>query len=281
MYFRILIILLSINFIQLNASNDLLRDRIIRYNKIKTPLITIDSQTCFYNLQLIDKTKDIKVSTQIIDTASKNNSTPYFFIILSICFILSLLRRLSQHSYSDFISNFFSLRIIHNRPEYNFVAVLFIALLFLLSVSYLVYFFLSFDGKPFFISKNIFNKTLLIISSIVFFKWIINKIIILIFDLKKNISEYNYYIVEFMYIFLSISLPLFFFATMLDAPLQKPIFISISVLLLLSYFVMWYKLIYTNSRLLTRNVFITLIYFYTLEIIPILLLSKYFKTFAV
>ena len=277
MFFRLFII---INILYLASlpliSKDILAKRIISNNKIVESRIEIDSTKLFYNLKFISEKKaSIKRNIEIIHNRKNNTEGSSFFWLLLFLFIFSMVRYASEKKYGDLITTFFSFKI-RSSYSYGFLKSTLVTIAFTILLSYST---CKLLGRYF--SVNALNKNFMFVLSsitlILFFRFIIYRLVVYIFNLKNNISDFQFVLLDFMYIFVFISLPILFCLTVVDDIFVKPILITLSAVTLLFYLYALYKIIILNSHLLTRHVFKTMIYFYTVEIIPILLFLKYLK----
>jgi len=286
MYFRIiLLLLLTHSFSILNAETDILKANIIRHNKLKTTDKTIqkiDSSKIFRDLNFLNNESNKKYSVQILRKRIQNTNINYFFYILGILLVVSIMRYTSKLNFKYQVSEFIKFKF-KNISEYSFIQSIIINIIFALIISHIIYVFSIksnyIEQSPQRVNQFIFISICIIMF--LFFKYMINFFIIKIFNLKNKIIKLKFVWIDFMYIFLSISLPLILISTLVIPSLQNLIIISISTILIVMYFFMLIKIYSININLLTNHILKFIIYFYTVEIIPILLLLKYLKTFSV
>jgi hypothetical protein len=77
---------------------------------------------------------------------------------------------------------------------------------------------------------------------------------------------------EMISIFVSISLPIVLISAIGSSPLSSIIFKLLFAFIVLLYFVLIIKFLYTELSIVRSNVINSIIYFYLVEIIPIVLL---------
>jgi hypothetical protein len=77
---------------------------------------------------------------------------------------------------------------------------------------------------------------------------------------------------EMISIFVSISLPIVLISAIGSSPLNSIIFKLLFAFIVLLYFVLIIKFLYTELSIVRSNVINSIIYFYLVEIIPIVLL---------
>lgn len=278
MYFKIFLLVIFFNSTNTISAQDLLEKRIIKYNKIEKKTIKVDSNRLSSIDFFIDK-KIAKYSTQIIHTRKLERNYFSFFGCLILLLFFSFVRIMTKISFVDQFIRYIAPRG-RSKAEIGILTSSIIFILFVLTVAYLLYSFISNTSTNIFI-KHLYLKITASIFIFIVLKFFIYNFITSLFDLKNKIHQVQYYTFEFMYIFVAITLPIFFIGSVSSSSLQMPLYIGSFIALISIYLILIIKLIQTNFSLLTRHVFKSLIYFYTLEIIPILLLSKYFKTFVV
>ena len=257
-------------------SQDLLAKRIMIYNKIEEPRLELDSSKLFYNLKFTSENKDsVNRNIEIIQHRKNTTKSTSFFWLLLFLFIFSMVRYASGKKYSDLISGFFSFRIT-NLNSYGFLKSTLVTIAFIVLLSYSIARLLDEHFKINTMDRNLIFIIFSIISILVF-RFVIYRLVVYIFNLKNNISNFQFVVFDFMYIFVFISLPILFCTTIVVDTLVEPILIILSAVTFLFYLYASYKIIILNLHLLTRHVFKTMIYFYIVEIIPILLFLKYLK----
>ena len=277
MFFRLFIIISVLYLSSLPLiSQDLIAKRIISNNNIVGSRTEFDSSKLFYNLKFISEKKaSVKRNIEIIHKRENSTDRSSFFLLLLFLFIFSMVRYASEKKYSDLITTFFSFKI-RSLYSYGFLKSTLVTIAFVVLLSYSTSKLLEV-----YVSVNALNKNFMFVLSsitlILFFRFIIYRLVVYIFNLKNNISDFQFVLLDFMYIFVFISLPILFCVTVVDDIFVKPILITLSAVTLLFYLYALYKIIILNIHLLTRHVFKTMIYFYTVEIIPILLFLKYLK----
>lgn len=277
-----IVLFLTVN---LNAESDLLKDKIIRYNKLeKNQFIAkrIDSSKLFYDLSYWSKNKDKKYLIHILKKREYKTNFNFFFYVLFVLIILSLIRYSSNINLAIQFTQFTKLRA-KSTYEYGFMKALLINSIFIMILSFVIFslIILQFDLAILRSPSEILLFLISSISSCIFFKYFSNYFIIQTFGLKNKINKLKFLWIDFMYIFVSISLPLILLSTIMNSISQSIVLISILILYVILYIILIIKAFYINMNLLTNNVFKFIIYFYSVEIIPILLLLKYLKTFVV
>jgi len=279
-FFRIILVslLFSISFSKLK-SEDLLWKNINKYNKLVESKVVVDSSRVIFNLNFLRSSDSPYTSIQIIQNRNKLNPDYSFYFLLFAILVFSMLRYVSGASYKDILANFFSMKE-RSSSQFSVIKYLLIGCAFVSLVGYSLYL-MSTVFSILLVPRFLLLNIQLSILAVIFYKYFLFILVTYIFDLKRKISEMKFIVADFMYIFVFISLPLLFFSALTDVFFVKSILIGISAIFIFLYIFMYYKIFSLNSYLLTRNVFKTLIYFYIVEIIPILLLSKYFKTFVV
>lgn len=275
-FFRILfIVLFLISSVYSYSKDDILLQRICKYNKIEQSRVIVDSNLISYNLKFINKSKSYQSNVQIIQSRIIPVYNYSFFWLLLALFFFSMMRYLSGTSYRDLLASFFSMKD-RSLSQNSFLKNLLLACTFILLLSYSVFqVLLRFSKHEY--SNYIFLKIIFSCVIILFYKYVLFRLVTYVFNFRSKISEVRFIIFDFMYIFVFISLPLLFFSTMLNLNLAKSILVGILAIFILLILFLYYKVFNLNSHLLTRNVFKGMIYFYVVEIIPILLLLKYLK----
>jgi hypothetical protein len=257
-------------------SQDLLAKRIMIYNKIVEPKLEMDSAKLFYNLKFTpEKKESVYRNIEIIQHRKNSTKSTSFFWLLLFLFIFSMVRYASGKKYSDLISDFFSFRI-RNLNSFGILKSTLVTIAFIVLLSYTIARLFDEHFKVNAIDRNLIFIIFSIISILVF-RLVVYRLVVFIFNLKNNISNFQIVVFDFMYIFVFISLPILFCTTIVVDTLVEPILIILSAVTFLFYLYASYKIIILNIHLLTRHVFKTVIYFYIVEIIPILLFLKYLK----
>lgn len=257
------------------CSEDLLSKRIIRYNKIEEQRIVVDSSKVFFNLKLLHLNQSNNTNVEIIKARNQLIGNYSFFWLLFSLFSFSLIRYRAGSSYWQLFSNFFSFK--NNEGEQlSLIKILLIGIAFISLFSYFAYLLIqshtySSESKSLFIS---------IVYSVVFlllYRFIVFNLVKYIFQFSAKTTGYQFVVFDLMYIFVFISLPTLFLASLINVHLRNIVLIGVLALFVFCNAYMYYKIAILNSHLLTRNVFKTIIYFYVVEIIPILLFLKYLK----
>jgi hypothetical protein len=275
-FFRFLfLVLFLISSVCTSAKDDILLQRIYKYNKIEQSKVIVDSNLISYNLRFINKNKTYQSNIQIIQSRIIPVYNYSFFWLLIALFFFSMIRYLSGTSYRYLLASFFSMKD-RSLSQNSFLKNVLVGCSFILLLSYSLFQVLWRFSKYEY-SNYIFLKIIFSCVVILFYKYVLFQLVTYVFNFRSKISEVRFIIFDFMYIFVFISLPLLFFSTLLNLNLSKSILVGIlSIFILLTLF-LYYKVFNLNSYLLTRNVFKGMIYFYVVEIIPILLLLKYLK----
>jgi hypothetical protein len=275
-FFRILfLVLFLISSVCTSAKDDILLQRICKYNKIEQSKVIVDSNLISYNLRFINKNKNYQSNIQIIQSRIIPVYNYSFFWLLIALFFFSMMRYLSGTSYRYLLASFFSMKD-RSLSQNSFLKNLLVGCSFILLLSYSLFQVLWRFSKYEY-SNYIFLKIIFSCVVILFYKYVLFQLVTYVFNFRSKISEVRFIIFDFMYIFVFISLPLLFFSTLLNSNLAKSILVGILAIFILLILFLYYKVFNLNSYLLTRNVFKGIIYFYVVEIIPILLLLKYLK----
>jgi hypothetical protein len=257
------------------CSNDLLSKRILRYNKIDEQKVKVDSNKVFYNLKFLNSKEGYDFNVEIIKSRKKLAGNFSFFVLLASLFGFAFIRYRAGSSYLQLFSSFFSLKTKDGNQISLFKNIL-ITTAFISLFTYLVYLIIQ-SRINFIESKSLLVIIFYSVILILIYKYIVFHWVQYIFNLKGKITGVQFIVFDLMYIFVFISLPLLFLESLLTVNLRNTLLASV-----LGYFIflnafMYYKIFIINSHLLTRHVFKMTIYFYVVEIIPILLFLKYLK----
>ena len=269
----------------LHSQTDILKSRVYQYNHIKPTEgvhSRIDSTKVIHDLNYFNRIEDKLYAVHILKKRENNSNYISFFYLLILLFFLSILRYSSFSSINYQILQFVKLKV-KNHEEYGVVKSIFILCLFILIVSFVLHsiYFKNTIGLDKLVDSKTYNLVVISIFLFISFKYIINLIIVNVFKFKSKFLDFHFLLIDFMYIFVSITLPVILFSTVVNLFFKNIIIISVFVIFSFMYFYFILKLYYNNLNLLTRHVIKFIIYSYSVEIIPILLLLKYLKTFVV
>lgn len=277
MYFRIVLSIMCMVFLSnCLLAEDLLLKNILKYNQIAEKTVKVDSAKIFYNINFTSSHSNLINSTQIIQhRAIQNELNITFFIFLFVMLVFAIFRYYSNSQIADLISDFINL---NNEPKTrnSFLRTILVIIAFVGLLSYSIYYFLS---KFFTGLEGNFSFLVIVFSVLIilFIKYLIANLVVTIFKLNNKIRHLKYTVINLMYIFVFISLPILTLSCASITYLQKPLLIGIFALYIFLIFVFYVRIYLSSHYLLTRNVFNLMIYFYLVEIIPILLPLKYFK----
>lgn len=256
------------------ASNDKLQERILKYNKLDKTKVAIDSNKIFYDLKLQAISQKQKSTIEIIKYRNFNPPSSLMFWMISL-FVFSFVRFKSGGTNGSIFNRFFGFKSInysHQNSLKNFlISVSFISLL-----SYFIFQLNTIGVDKESLAMAYFTIVALI-SILMLYKFVFYKLVLFIFDISRKVKDVRHIVFDSMYIFVFISLPTLFITALTNQSFQKPMFIGILTILILLIIFMYIKIVMLNFHLLTRNVFNLIIYFYVVEIIPILLFLKYLK----
>lgn len=273
---RLLILFLLIhNTDNLFAIQDVLLQRIYKYNNLEGKRVVVDSSRVLYNLAFHDQDVVCNRSVQIIQSRGTPIYNFSFFYLLIALFFFSMIRYLAGISYRELLSSFFSLKYREAYPSSFFKNLLLFSTFILLFSFFLFQLIVKNSVNSY--SNFSYFKILFSCIILLLYKYVLFHFISYVFNFMNKISEVRYIIFDFMYIFVFISLPLIFIASLMNPHVSNSILISILAIFILLYLFIYFKIFSLNLHLLTRNVFKGAIYFYIVEIIPILLLLKYLK----
>ena len=172
-------------------SQDLLAKRIMIYNKIEEPRLELDSSKLFYNLKFTSENKDsVNRNIEIIQHRKNTTKSTSFFWLLLFLFIFSMVRYASGKKYSDLISGFFSFRIT-NLNSYGFLKSTLVTIAFIVLLSYSIARLLDEHFKINTMDRNLIFIIFSIVSILVF-RFVIYRLVVYIFNLKNNISNFQF-----------------------------------------------------------------------------------------
>lgn len=261
-----------------SQTNDLLYRHISAYSHLKNQSVSkLDSSDLFYNIQFYKQGKTPRVGTQIIKRRSIKKNYISFLLSLATILVLALLRfRLRVNFYTQIFNYINPKKNI--LLENNFVAFVLIHTVFCLLVSYLLFKFFSetFIEHSF----NSYFTLLLITFSFIglTLKYVFAFGLRYVFDSKAVTSSIIRSWIEFSYVFICIAIPTITFASIANSAMNKLLLNSAISAFVIMYIFSSLKLMYKEMHIIKNNVINSFIYFYIVEIIPILLLSKYFMT---
>lgn len=282
MFFRKISILFFL-FCALNAraDEDVLRLKILKHNDIviNKNEFTVDSSKLFFNTSFVHNLESVSFSTHILKKRLQSKNYNYFFYILGILFILSVIRYSTNINFNFQFTQFIKLRS-KTQNEYSLFKTAIIHSIFILIMSYLV--FTLFFSKLDFVklaNSTIFFNIIIVFTTIFILKNFINTFVLSMLGNNSRLIKIKNIWLDYMYIFVSMSLPLILLSTIVDNSAQNIILVCVSIIMIILYLFILFKIVYTNFQLIVLNVFKFIIYFYSVEIIPILLSVKYFKSF--
>jgi hypothetical protein len=275
-YFKFcLFFLILFNSFSELSSQDLLEKRILRYNKVLEPSIKVDSNKVFFNLNFNVKSAELKSNIEIIKIRKQSKGNKSFMWLLIFLLVFSFIRYYSGSSYREILSNFFAFKRSdknHFSVAKNFMTVISFITLF----SYLIYLLLK-AYSPILASNIFYLNIVFSILCLLIYRYVMYHLVIYVFSFKNKITDVRLISFNVMYIFVFISLPALFLTTLVNEYVKNSILIGVLITFFFILAFMYYKIFIINSYLLTRHVFKSIIYFYIVEIIPILLFLKYLK----
>ena len=256
-------------------SQDILSKRILRYNKIEEQRIKVDSAKIFYNLKFVQANQSYVSNVELIKSRSHfAGNFSFFWLLISLLFF-SYIRYKDGSSYWQLFSSFFTFKN-KERNHFGLFKNALIGIAFICLFSYLI-FLINHVNTNRNNSKSFFFSIVYSVIILLVYRLVVFHLVKYIFNLSKRISGYQFVVFDVMYIFVFISLPILFLETLINAQLQNIVLIGVLAAFIFLNTFMYYKIFILNTYLLTRNVFKVAIYFYVVEIIPILLFLKYLK----
>ena len=269
-----LFILCALSIQTVGNTKDLLYYQILKYNNIKEqPVVelTVDS----IPIHLIQNTnqqfnKNKTYNKQIIKKRPVNNNYLLLFSIFLVFALLVLARASSKVSFQFQLLNYIKIRSKHFE-KFGIFKVIVTNLLFIFLMAYICYYFFNFRKAIGELAWPLFMKIFIGIAIVIFYKYVLSTIIAKVFHIKQAINVLQYYWLEMISIFVSISLPIVLISVIGSSPLSSIIFMLLFAFIVLLYFVLIVKFLYTELSIVRSNVINSIIYFYLVEIIPIVL----------
>jgi hypothetical protein len=269
-----LFILCALSMQSIGNTKDLLYYQVLKYNNIKEqPAVelTIDS----IPIHLIQNTnqqfnKNKTYNKQIIKKRPVNNDYLLLFSIFLVLALLVLARASSKVSFQFQLLNYIKIRSKHFE-KFGIFKVIVTNLLFIFLMAYICYYFFNFRQAIGELAWPLFMKIFIGIAIVIFYKYVLSTFIAKVFHIKQAINVLQYYWLEMISIFVSISLPIVLISAIGSSPLSSIIFMLLFAFIVLLYFVLIVKFLYTELSIVRSNVINSIIYFYLVEIIPIVL----------
>ncbi len=278
-FFKIAILLFFINSCEKLVAEDLLYKRILLYNHVKEKPITIvrpDSSKLLYNLGVCQNGQQIKYTKQIIKKRNSPTDLVVFFSSVLFIIIIVLIRMNVNTNYFQQLSDYYTLKL-KSFESYSIFKTVIINLVFVLIISHIITTLKYNDAYTLF-DKSRFLKFLIVTTSLLLaMKYFTNFILARVFNLNEFVSTLNFLWADSISIFASISLPLILIGSIRNTSMNEFILIGTIILLISIYLFSIIKLLYNEVNILKRNVINLILYIYTVEFIPLVLLVKYFK----
>lgn len=265
------------------SQNDMLKDRITKYNNIKSiqpNIIRIDSAKIIMNTDYTKAYPNVEYSTHIIVRKKEKNSLLFFFTCLGFVLIISWIRIGLSMNFNSQVSNYFRLK--HRiKIDYSKLVVLMINTIFILLIVHVL-------TKLFFgssinldVSRTFSDSyvLLLLICLFVLFRYTIGFIVQSVFNQKQLFSAVNYYWIDLVFIYLCIALPLVMVVSVSNLYSEIIVYYFVILLFVVMYLVSFTKLLYNEMNNFRTSVIKFVIYFYTVEFIPLVLLVKFLRKY--
>lgn len=277
--FRTILISILILTSVKGQSTDVLLQNIKLYNDIKlTPKVVSkpDSAKIFYNTDYFKSNYTTNISKQIIIKKSDSKNEFLFILLLFLTVLCSIVRFSFINNFKTQFNNFLKIKA-KEIEEYQFVKRIFFSLVFFIFIGYLVFLFLI-NLKI--ISNNSLSILYFIIALLTLYMILKNTILYVIkkiFSLNKLYRTYEYVTNDMITIFIVIGLPIFLLQTIAIDRFRAPLLLTLILLFCLLYLFKTFKIILNNSNLILANLFNTIIYFITIEVLPLILFAKFIK----
>lgn len=268
---------ITFTFLNSNA-RDLLKDRILNYNNIKieaTNTRSFDSSKIILPIYFFNKSYESKYYNHLINKKKNSNNYIIFSFLLLTLISSSLVRFSFVNNFSLQYKNFFSLKSKFIE-DFDFFKLLAFHFFYFISVSYLVFIILS-KNKIFEYNVIFYLYVLIYVVIFLMTRRFINVILFYIFDLKTLKKNIMYISNDMIILSVMFLIPLFIFESISGHALKSSLlYISVGLFIFLFLF-RYFKILYNNFNLIFSNFFTIVIYFLAIEVLPLILLAKYFK----
>lgn len=274
-FFRILILiqLFSVNTL---LAKDILYYRILNYNDItiEKKEFKVDSSKIIMPISYFNSNYTLHSDSQII--IKKNISKSYFLfsILITLLILTSIVRYSFVNNFKFQLNNFFKLKL-KIIEDFDFGISLYFFLTYSFCLLYLIYLvFYEFTGE-----KNIFEENYYV-KYILFFLFFMSKNILLqilfyVFELKPIKIISNYLNIDKMILVSLFLLPLFTLESISNAKFKEVILYTSILLFIFFEFFSLFKNMINNIDFIRLNFLKTLIYFFTIKVLPLILFAKF------